>query len=98
MGQGKSCETFNPLSPWLVTADEIGDSQHLALRLWVNGEPPQDGSTKNMIFGLAETVRYLSRIMVLDPGCTLAISAVVNALWDSRPSAKASRCGCCSAR
>ncbi len=66
--KGKSCETFNPLGPWLVTADEVGDPQQLGLRLWVNGEPRQDGNTKNMIFDVAEIVRYLSWFMVLDPG------------------------------
>jgi 2-keto-4-pentenoate hydratase/2-oxohepta-3-ene-1,7-dioic acid hydratase in catechol pathway len=66
--KGKSCETFNPLGPWLVTADEVGDPQSLPLRLWVNGEPRQNGDTKNMIFDVAEIVRYLSRFMVLEPG------------------------------
>nr|WP_221474171.1 fumarylacetoacetate hydrolase family protein [Planomonospora venezuelensis] len=66
--KGKSCETFNPLGPWLVTADEVPDPQDLGLRLWVDGEPYQNGSTKNMIFGVAEVVRYLSHFMVLEPG------------------------------
>ncbi len=66
--KGKSCETFNPLGPWLVTADEVGDPQDLGLRLWVDGEPRQDGTTKNMVFPVAEIVRYLSRFMVLEPG------------------------------
>ncbi|MEW9556123.1 fumarylacetoacetate hydrolase family protein [Nonomuraea sp. NPDC050783] len=66
--KGKSCETFNPLGPWLVTADEVGDPQSLRLRLWVNGEPRQDGGTQDMIFDVAEIVRYLSRFMVLEPG------------------------------
>ncbi|MFG1704511.1 fumarylacetoacetate hydrolase family protein [Nonomuraea sp. M3C6] len=66
--KGKSCETFNPLGPWLVTADEVGDPQNLPLRLWVNGERRQDGDTKNMIFDVAEIVRYLSQFMVLEPG------------------------------
>ncbi|MEU7986934.1 fumarylacetoacetate hydrolase family protein [Streptosporangium canum] len=66
--KGKSCETFNPLGPWLVTVDEIADPQSLGLRLWVDGEPYQNGDTKNMIFHVAEVVRYLSRFMVLEPG------------------------------
>lgn len=66
--KGKSCETFNPLGPWLVTRDEVDDPQQLALRLWVNGQLRQDSSTKNMIFGVAELVRYLSQFMVLEPG------------------------------
>src|SRR5215469_5057177 len=66
--KGKNCETFNPLGPWLVTADEVPDPQALALRLWVNGEQKQDGNTVNMKFGVAELVRYVSQFMVLYPG------------------------------
>jgi 2-keto-4-pentenoate hydratase/2-oxohepta-3-ene-1,7-dioic acid hydratase in catechol pathway len=66
--KGKSCETFNPLGPWLVTPEETGDPQGLAMRLWVNGELRQDGHTKNMIFGVRHIVWYLSQFMVLDPG------------------------------
>ncbi|HKT05891.1 MAG TPA: fumarylacetoacetate hydrolase family protein [Rugosimonospora sp.] len=66
--KGKSCETFNPLGPWLVTPDEVGDPQELGLRLWVNGERRQDGTTRNMLFGVAEIVRYLSQFLVLYPG------------------------------
>ena len=65
---GKSCEGFNPLGPWLVTADEVGDPQQLGLRLSVNGRERQHGSTKNMIFGVAYTIWYLSQYMVLEPG------------------------------
>lgn len=66
--KGKSCETFNPLGPWFVPASEIPDPQRLALRLWVNGEARQDGSTSNMVFTVAEIIRYLSQFMVLEPG------------------------------
>jgi 2-keto-4-pentenoate hydratase/2-oxohepta-3-ene-1,7-dioic acid hydratase in catechol pathway len=66
--KGKSCETFNPLGPWLVPADEVPDPQRLGLRLWVNGELRQDGNTKDMIFGVGEVVRYLSHFMTLYPG------------------------------
>ncbi|WP_030267998.1 fumarylacetoacetate hydrolase family protein [Streptomyces sp. NRRL B-24484] len=66
--KGKSAETFTPLGPWLVTADEVGDPQRLPLRLWVNGALRQDGSTADMIFPVLETLRYLSRFMVLEPG------------------------------
>lgn len=65
---GKSCETFNPLGPWLVTADQVPDPQKLGLRLTVNGQPRQDGSTANMIFSVAELIWYLSQYMVLEPG------------------------------
>jgi 2-keto-4-pentenoate hydratase/2-oxohepta-3-ene-1,7-dioic acid hydratase in catechol pathway len=66
--KGKSCETFNPLGPWLVTPDEVPDPQALRLRLWVNGELKQDGTTADMVFGVGELVRYLSRFMTLYPG------------------------------
>jgi 2-keto-4-pentenoate hydratase/2-oxohepta-3-ene-1,7-dioic acid hydratase in catechol pathway len=66
--KGKSCETFNPLGPWLVTPDELGDPQRLGLRTWVNGELRQDGSTKDMVFGVRHLVWYLSQFMVLEPG------------------------------
>jgi 2-keto-4-pentenoate hydratase/2-oxohepta-3-ene-1,7-dioic acid hydratase in catechol pathway len=66
--KGKNCETFNPLGPWLVTADEVPDPQALGLRLWVNGELKQDGSTATQIFPVAEVVRYLSHFMTLYPG------------------------------
>jgi 2-keto-4-pentenoate hydratase/2-oxohepta-3-ene-1,7-dioic acid hydratase in catechol pathway len=66
--KGKSCETFNPLGPWLVTADEVPDPQALRLRLSVNGTVRQDSSTAEMVFGVAELVRYLSQFMVLEPG------------------------------
>jgi len=66
--KGKSCETFNPLGPWLVTPDEAGGPQDLGLRLAVNGEPRQDGTTRNMLFGVRHIVWYLSQFMVLEPG------------------------------
>ncbi|AVT34049.1 2-hydroxyhepta-2,4-diene-1,7-dioate isomerase [Plantactinospora sp. BC1] len=66
--KGKNCETFNPLGPWLVTADEVPDPQRLGLRLWVNGVLKQDGNTSNMVFPVAETVHYLSQFLVLHPG------------------------------
>ncbi|MFE9772967.1 fumarylacetoacetate hydrolase family protein [Streptomyces sp. NPDC005931] len=66
--KGKNCETFNPLGPWLVTADEVADPQNLSLRLWVNGELKQDGTTAEQIFPVGEVVRYVSRFMTLYPG------------------------------
>ncbi|MEU6460900.1 fumarylacetoacetate hydrolase family protein [Streptomyces sp. NPDC046976] len=66
--KGKNCETFNPLGPWLVTADEVPDPQRLSLRLWVNGELKQDGTTAEQIFPVGEVVRYVSQFMTLYPG------------------------------
>ncbi|MBS3940744.1 MAG: fumarylacetoacetate hydrolase family protein [Actinobacteria bacterium] len=66
--KGKSCETFNPLGPWLVTPDEIGDLDALGMRLDVNGERMQDGTTATMAFKVPHLVWYLSQFMVLEPG------------------------------
>jgi 2-keto-4-pentenoate hydratase/2-oxohepta-3-ene-1,7-dioic acid hydratase in catechol pathway len=66
--KGKSCETFNPLGPWLVTPDALTDPQSLGMRLWVNGTLRQDGTTANMIFGINHLVWYISQFMVLYPG------------------------------
>ena len=66
--KGKGCDTFGPIGPWLVTADEIPDPQNLSMFLEVNGHRYQNGSTKTMIFGVATLVSYLSRFMTLEPG------------------------------
>ncbi|MCG3776804.1 MAG: Ureidoglycolate lyase [Nitrospira sp.] len=66
--KGKSCETFNPMGPWLVSSDEVGDPQSLRLRLWVNGVLRQEGNTSDMAFGVHELIWYVSQFMVLDPG------------------------------
>ena len=66
--KGKSAETFNPCGPWLVTPDEIDDVLALGMRLDVNGERRQRGSTATMIFSPAYIVHYLSQFMVLEPG------------------------------
>ena len=66
--KGKCCETFNPLGPWLVPADEVPDPQDLRLRSFVNGQPRQDSNTSDMIFSVAYLVWHLSQFLVLDPG------------------------------
>jgi 5-carboxymethyl-2-hydroxymuconate isomerase len=66
--KGKSHDTFGPLGPWLVTADEIPDPQKLGMWLDVNGQRRQTGSTSTMIFGVAKIVSYLSELMTLEPG------------------------------
>jgi 2-keto-4-pentenoate hydratase/2-oxohepta-3-ene-1,7-dioic acid hydratase in catechol pathway len=66
--KGKSADTFGPIGPWLVTADEVPDPQALHLWLEVDGHRYQDGSTKTMVFGVAHLVSYLSRFMSLQPG------------------------------
>jgi acylpyruvate hydrolase len=69
---GKAIDTFAPCGPALVTVDELGDLQALGLRTRVNGETVQDGTTASMIFGIAETIAFLSRIMTLRPGDIIA--------------------------
>jgi 2-keto-4-pentenoate hydratase/2-oxohepta-3-ene-1,7-dioic acid hydratase in catechol pathway len=66
--KGKGCKTFGPVGPWLVTADEVGDPQNLALWLELNGKRVQDGNTHTMIFGVAKLVSYCSEFMQLQPG------------------------------
>lgn len=66
--KGKSCDTFGPIGPWLVTRDEVPDPQNLGMRLSVNAHRYQDGSTRTMVFGVAELVSYISRYMTLMPG------------------------------
>ncbi|WFR95214.1 fumarylacetoacetate hydrolase family protein [Rhizobium tumorigenes] len=66
--KGKSCDTFGPIGPWLVTKDEVADPQNLGMWLKVNGKTMQDGSTKTMVYGVAHLVSYLSQFMSLHPG------------------------------
>ena len=66
--KGKSADTFGPIGPWLVTADEVPDCQNLELWLEVDGQRYQNGTTKTMVFGVQFLVSYLSRFMSLQPG------------------------------
>ena len=66
--KGKSCETFGPIGPWLVTTDEVKDPQKLDMWLSVNGEIKQKGNTKTMIFDCAHIVWYCSQFFVMEPG------------------------------
>ena len=66
--KGKSADTFGPTGPWLVTADEAGDPQAMALWTTVNGERRQDGNTGKMIFSVASLIAYVSRFMSLRAG------------------------------
>ena len=66
--KGKSCDTFGPIGPWLVTPDEVGDPQNLDLWLDVDGMRYQDGNTRTMIFGVAYLIHYLSQYFTLQPG------------------------------
>ena len=66
--KGKGCDTFGPVGPWIVTTDEVGDVQALDMWLDLNGKRMQTGSTRTMIFGVAEIVAYVSQFMTLEPG------------------------------
>jgi 2-keto-4-pentenoate hydratase/2-oxohepta-3-ene-1,7-dioic acid hydratase in catechol pathway len=66
--KGKSCPGFSPVGPWLATSDEVGDVMQLPMRLWVNGELRQNGSSSTMIFSPTYVVWYLSQYMKLEAG------------------------------
>lgn len=66
--KGKSCDTFGPTGPWLVTRDEVPDPQNLGMSLDVNGTRMQTGNTSTMIFTVAEIIEHLSQLMTLHPG------------------------------
>ncbi len=66
--RSKGFDTFCPIGPWITTADEVPDPQSLTIRSWVNGEPRQDSSTKEMVHGVADLIEFLSRGMTLEPG------------------------------
>jgi 2,4-diketo-3-deoxy-L-fuconate hydrolase len=70
--KGKSHDTFAPMGPWLVTADEVADPQNLAMSLSVNGRTMQDGSTRTMHFSVATVIAHLSQFMTLHPGDVIA--------------------------
>lgn len=70
--KGKSCDTFGPVGPWLVTPDEIADPQNLRLSLSVNGQVMQDGTTRDMVFGIAHAIAHLSNFMSFRPGDIVA--------------------------
>lgn len=66
--KGKSCDTFNPLGPWMATPDELGDVHNLKMSLSVNGESKQNGNTSTMVFDCFTVVHYLSQFMTLEAG------------------------------
>lgn len=83
--KGKSADTFGPVGPWIVTADEIPDPQ--ALRLWttVNGERRQDGDTRHMVFPVRQLVAYVSRFMSLRPGDLISTGTPAGVGHGARP-------------
>jgi 2-keto-4-pentenoate hydratase/2-oxohepta-3-ene-1,7-dioic acid hydratase in catechol pathway len=83
--RGKSLDTFCPMGPWLVTADEVGDPQTLAIRSYVNGELMQDANTADMIFGVAELVSFCSQAFTLEPGDVIATGTPSGVGWFREP-------------
>jgi 2-keto-4-pentenoate hydratase/2-oxohepta-3-ene-1,7-dioic acid hydratase in catechol pathway len=83
--KGKGCDTFGPVGPWLVTRDEVEDVQNLGLWLDVNGERMQSGSTREMRFGVAAIVSYVSRFMTLEPGDLLTTGSPSGSGADHKP-------------
>jgi 2-keto-4-pentenoate hydratase/2-oxohepta-3-ene-1,7-dioic acid hydratase in catechol pathway len=83
--KGKSCDTFAPIGPWLVTADEIADPQALGLWTTVNGERRQHGNTKHMVFPVRQLIAYVSRFMTLQPGDLLSTGTPAGVGHGARP-------------
>ncbi len=85
LGPGKNFDGAARLAPWMVTADEISDPQRLGLTTRVNSEVRQFNSTKNMIFNVAETIAFLSRLMTLHPGAVIATGTPGGTGWGQDP-------------
>ncbi|OYO26444.1 fumarylacetoacetate hydrolase family protein [Janthinobacterium sp. PC23-8] len=85
--KGKGCDTFGPIGPWLVSADEVADPQNLGLWLEVNGKRVQDGNTRTMVFGVANLVSYISRFMTLYPGDIISTGTPPGVGMGQKPSA-----------
>ena len=83
--KGKSADTFGPVGPWLVTADEVGDPQALAVWTDVNGERRQDGNTANMVFNVRQLVAYVSRFMALEAGDLISTGTPAGVGHGSKP-------------
>ena len=83
--KGKSADTFGPVGPWLVTADEVGDPQALAVWTDVNGERRQDGNTANMVFNVGQLVAYVSRFMALEAGDLISTGTPAGVGHGSKP-------------
>lgn len=83
--RGKSLDTFAPMGPWLVTANDIADPQALHIRCLVNGEVMQDASTAEMIFGVAHLVSFCSQAFTLEPGDVIATGTPAGVGWFREP-------------
>ena len=83
--RAKSLDTFGPMGPWLVTADEIPDPQALAIRCLVNGEVRQESNTSDMVFSVAELVSFCSQAFTLEPGDVIATGTPGGVGWFREP-------------
>jgi ureidoglycolate lyase/2,4-diketo-3-deoxy-L-fuconate hydrolase len=91
--KGKGCDTFGPIGPWLVTADEVPDPHQLPLWLEVDGKRYQNGNTSTMIFKVGEIVSYLSRFMSLQPGDVISTGTPPGVGMGQKPEAVYLRAG-----
>jgi 2-keto-4-pentenoate hydratase/2-oxohepta-3-ene-1,7-dioic acid hydratase in catechol pathway len=91
--KGKGCDTFGPVGPWLVTADEVSDPQRLDLWLEVNGHRYQDGRTERMIFDVRTLVAYISRFITLEPGDLIATGTPPGVGFMQKPEPRFLRAG-----
>lgn len=91
--KGKGFDTFGPIGPWLVTADEVRDPQALNLWLDLNGTPAQRGSTATMVFGVAQIVSYVSKVMSLLPGDVIATGTPPGVGMGMKPAPRFLRAG-----
>lgn len=83
--RGKTVDTFCPIGPWLVTADEVPDPQRLRIRCLVNDEVLQDSNTSEMVFGVADLVSFISRTVTLEPGDVIATGTPAGVGFTRRP-------------
>ena len=91
--KGKSCDTFGPTGPWLVTPDEVGDPQHLDLWLEVDGKRYQDGNTKTMVYGVSYLIHYLSQFFSLNTGDVISTGTPPGVGMGQKPEPKYLRPG-----
>jgi 2-keto-4-pentenoate hydratase/2-oxohepta-3-ene-1,7-dioic acid hydratase in catechol pathway len=83
--KGKSCDTFGPVGPWLVSKDEIADPQNLSLELDLNGKPAQRGNSASMIFNIGQIIEHLTEMMSLQPGDVIATGTPPGVGWGMKP-------------
>lgn len=91
--KGKSYDSFAPIGPWLVTADEVGDPHALSLWLDVNGQRMQDGNTKNFIFDVPTVLSYISGFMTLEPGDLVLTGTPAGVVLGQKPQPRFLRAG-----